>query len=885
MGRHKGFLLFVICLAAVVALLFRASFHPDKVIFSNDAPLGIMSADFLSCPELFTGGWFDLNWLGFNGGAAAPSMSWFLAMILNPFYYSKFMAPLSVFFLGLCAWLFFNQLGFSRGASGLAAVAMALNSNFFSNVCWGLGSRANSAGMFFLAMAVLIPRHTTVLWIRIILSGFCIGIAVMEGGDNAVIFSFYLSAFVLFQAWQESGAVGLRLGRGVLRLVVLAMFAVMIATQGLISLYQAGVKNMAGTKAGSEVVRNAAEQWDWATQWSLPKTELLRVIIPGLFGYRMDSDGGANYWGAVGRTPGWEQTHAGIPRHSGAGEYAGVLVVLVAIWTIAQAARKDSSVFTPAERRWIWFWSIAALISILLAVGRYAPFYRIIYSIPYFSAIRNPMKFMHPCHIALVILFAYGLEGMVRRYLSAAKASATNPGLLKPAKAGNPSSGSGWAALPDFDRKWLVGVGVTVAVALFGWTVYSSSRQELEKHLVEMGFPDSTMAKQIAGFSIGEVGWFVLFLLLSAGAIFLVVKGSFAGRRANLAIGLLGLLLVMDLGRANAWWVIGVNYKHKYASNPVIDLLQDKPYEHRAAMSVPFNVPRELGQAQGLMHQIYGIEWMQHLFPYYNIQALEVTQLSRKPEEYVQFEDNTFGLTGDPQRLALQDRHWELTTTRYLIGLAAYAAGLEQIGSGKFKLHSRYDVAPKPGVPQPRVLEDLTVQAKPDGPIALFELTTALPRAKLYTQWQLSTNTPETLRKLADESFDPHGTVLLSEPLPAAQPPATTNAAPGTVEITGYVPKQMELRASATAPSILMTTDKHDPDWKVRVNGREEKLLRLNYTMRGVFLPAGQHNVVFSFEPTVKGLYVTTAGAALGVVLGAALLILSLRRRATASAS
>ena len=865
-GNTSGrttFLIFFAVIVVVLAVLFRASLHPDKVIFSNDGPLGVMSADSFAYPQILTGAWFDLNWLGYNGGAAAPNITAALGMTLKPLYYAKFLAPFSVLFLGICAWIFFHRLGLSAGPSILAALAMALNSNIFSNVCWGLGSRAHAVGMFFLAMAAIVPDRTRLFWLRVILSGLCIGMAVMEAGDNGAILSFYLAAFVLFQAWNEAGNVGGRLMKGALRLAVVAVFAGFIATQGIISLYVVGIKNVAGASAGSEVQRNPDEQWDWATQWSLPKSELLRVIIPGLHGYRMDTEEGGNYWGAVGRSPGWEQTRAGIPRHSGAGEYAGVIVVLLALWAIAQACRKEASVFTPLERRWIWFWTIALLISVALAIGRYGPFYRVIYSIPYFSSIRNPMKFMHPGHVSLVILFAYGLQGVARRYLTVMQAKGRT---AAPAKTG------WWGALPGFERKWVIGSLAAAAISVLGWMVYVSSRGELEKHLGNMGFPDPAMAKQIAGFSIGEVGWYVLFLLLTAGVLVLFIKGTFIGPKARVGFALLGLLLVADLGRANSFWIIAVNYKQKYASNALVDVLKQKPYEHRVGGSVTFRVPPELGQIQNLMNQMYGVEWLQHIFPYYNIQSLEVTQLSRRPEDYVQFEERTFQFN-DPSRARIQDRHWELTSTRYILGLSAYEPALNEIAPGKLKVHSRYTLAPREGVANPRLLEELTVKAQENGPIALFEVPSALPRAGLYSQWQLSTNTQETLTKLADKSFDPRATVLLSEPLAGNQQPAVSNAAPGTVEITKYEPKRIQFKARAAGPAMLVLTDKYDPDWKARVNGKEEKITRVNYLMRGVFLPAGEHDVVMSFEPPVKGLHVSLAGIALGVLVSLTLLL------------
>jgi len=49
-------------------------------------------------------------------------------------------------------------------------------------------------------------------------------------------------------------------------------------------------------------------------------------------------------------------------------------------------------------------------------------------------------------------------------------------------------------------------------------------------------------------------------------------------------------------------------------------------------------------------------------------------------------------------------------------------------------------VIPKPGITQPTGLEELTAMPSDDGDLALIEFTGALPRAKLYSNWQVDTN-------------------------------------------------------------------------------------------------------------------------------------------------
>src|SRR5262249_45229586 len=149
-----------------------------------------------------------------------------------------------------------------------------------------------------------------------------------------------------------------------------------------------GIKGVAGAQQDT---RTKQEQWDWATQWSFPKRETLALVIPGLYGFRMDSPEGANYWGVGGRDPRWwryfENGKQGPPpqgfmRQAGGGCYMGVTAALLALWAVAQSFRKKSA-FTPVEQKLVRFWVGAMVVTLLLAYGRFAPFFQFVYAIPY----------------------------------------------------------------------------------------------------------------------------------------------------------------------------------------------------------------------------------------------------------------------------------------------------------------------------------------------------------------------------------------------------------------------------------------------------------------------------------------------------------------------
>ena len=127
------------------------------------------------------------------------------------------------------------------------------------------------------------------------------------------------------------------------------------------------------------------------------------------------------------------------------------------------------------------------------------------------------------------------------------------------------------------------------------------------------------------------------------------------------------------------------------------------------------------------------------------------------------------------------------------------------------------------------------------GAYALIEFTQALPRAKLYSNWQVVTNDQAVLDQLAATSFDPERSVFVAGGLPAPlrRPPApTTNA--GTVEFASYAPKDIVLRSDAPAPSVLLLNDRFDPNWKVTGGwqARDVVALQLHHARR--LSPAGR---------------------------------------------
>jgi hypothetical protein len=160
----------------------------------------------------------------------------------------------------------------------------------------------------------------------------------------------------------------------------------------------------------------------------------------------------------------------------------------------------------------------------------------------------------------------------------------------------------------------------------------------------------------------------------------------------------------------------------------------------------------------------------------------------------------------------------------------------------------------------------MTVQTNATGPLALIEFPGALPRCKLYSSWQMEDD-QTTLQKLLSPAFDIDKTVLIATNTPLSEKPSSAGADPGTVKITHYQSKHVELEADAKTPAVLLLNDRTGDWWRVWVDQKPAPLLRCNYIMQGVFVPAGTHTIDFRFQPPLKFLYISVAALVIGLLL------------------
>jgi len=105
------------------------------------------------------------------------------------------------------------------------------------------------------------------------------------------------------------------------------------------------------------------------------------------------------------------------------------------------------------------------------------------------------------------------------------------------------------------------------------------------------------------------------------------------------------------------------------------------------------------------------------------------------------------------------------------------------------------------------------------------------------------------------------------------QNPATGEGASGffrknAAELARYEPELVEIETRSPRDGFAVLADTLRPGWIAEVDGVESPILRAQWAMRAVAVPAGEHVVTFRYEPPSLRAGAITTAASLFVALG-----------------
>ncbi len=131
----------------------------------------------------------------------------------------------------------------------------------------------------------------------------------------------------------------------------------------------------------------------------------------------------------------------------------------------------------------------------------------------------------------------------------------------------------------------------------------------------------------------------------------------------------------------------------------------------------------------------------------------------------------------------------------------------------------------------------------------LREYPGAMPRAWMAYRWEVVRDTTEQgmFARLYAPDFDHRTTVALEEP-PAVDSATIDSTAAGSVHIARYRMNRIDMDVVTNAPGLLVLSEMHYPAWRATVDGVEAAVLRADYALRAIAVPAGTHRVVCTYR-------------------------------------
>ena len=130
-----------------------------------------------------------------------------------------------------------------------------------------------------------------------------------------------------------------------------------------------------------------------------------------------------------------------------------------------------------------------------------------------------------------------------------------------------------------------------------------------------------------------------------------------------------------------------------------------------------------------------------------------------------------------------------------------------------------------------------------DSRIYIFENTESLPYIWLTNRYGVIKDTNELIEKL-NISHEP---LLLLESDPEVLL-AKSESNYSVSEIRKEY-NEISFNVEADGNSFLFLSETFYPGWKAYVDGQEEKIFRANYIFQSIFIPKGEHNIRFIYQP------------------------------------
>jgi uncharacterized membrane protein YfhO len=92
-----------------------------------------------------------------------------------------------------------------------------------------------------------------------------------------------------------------------------------------------------------------------------------------------------------------------------------------------------------------------------------------------------------------------------------------------------------------------------------------------------------------------------------------------------------------------------------------------------------------------------------------------------------------------------------------------------------------------------------------------------------------------------------------------------------TVELTNYEANRLTYKVKSQNGGVVVLSEIYYPGWTCTIDGQATEIARANYVLRAIKVPAGEHEVIMTFDP--QTVHITEAVAYGALALLALMLI------------
>ena len=99
--------------------------------------------------------------------------------------------------------------------------------------------------------------------------------------------------------------------------------------------------------------------------------------------------------------------------------------------------------------------------------------------------------------------------------------------------------------------------------------------------------------------------------------------------------------------------------------------------------------------------------------------------------------------------------------------------------------------------------------------------------------------------------FNPKDTAVVDERYKLLLQNLGTADSASEIKMTKFDNDQIEYASQTSSERLAVFSEIYYKDWNAYIDGKKSEILKVNYVLRGLVIPAGKHEIVFKFEPKV----------------------------------